>query len=106
MVVACYNGLVSFYCMSKMLAAFHGGTTDTLLYGWLSFRCWGLYIEGVAVYGRDPTLTCAYSYFLSTEGSCPYMRCYYQPTGDNTTETHVYQPMETPDWRNCSGYIP
>lgn len=66
---------------------------------------WGMYIQGVGVYGRDPILTCAYAYYISADESCPYMSCYMQPSDDNSTKPH-YQPLERPDWRNCSGYIP
>jgi hypothetical protein len=76
---------------------------------------WGLYINGIAVYGRDPTLTCDYSYYLSDSGSCPYLECYlynlaFPPTqaptvlGETAAPNDVppFHPMITPDWRNCS----
>jgi hypothetical protein len=77
--------------------------------------CWGLYVNGIAAYGRDPLLTCGYTYWLSTDLRCPYMQCYLdaleQAALQNDTadanQTQV-QPMAPPDWRNCSanGYHP
>jgi hypothetical protein len=71
--------------------------------------CWGCYINGIAVYGRDPVLTCGYAYFLTVSQHCPYVTCYLQalahPTYHNDTHNHTVvdvAPMVTPDWRNCS----
>jgi hypothetical protein len=71
--------------------------------------CWGCYINGIAVYGRDPVLTCGYAYFLTVSQHCPYVTCYLQalahPTYHNDTHNHTVvdvAPMGTPDWRNCS----
>ena len=66
--------------------------------------CWGQYLNGVAVYGRDPQLTCAYGYFVSVDQGCSYLDCYRHQVTDaitNETET-VYEAMPQPDWRNCS----
>lgn len=67
--------------------------------------CWGCYINGIAVYGRDPVLTCAYAYFMSTTQRCPFVQCYQEALSNpshmdqhNVTVT----PMIPPDWRNCS----
>lgn len=41
---------------------------------------WGMYINGIAVYGRDPMLTCEYARFVTVDQSCPAMnggRCQY-----------------------------
>lgn len=72
---------------------------------------WGTYINGVAVYGRDPVLTCEYAYFLTVDQHCPYINCYLEAIANqhNATKnaTHHVQEMITPDWRNCSsGYHP
>ena len=32
--------------------------------------CWGQYINGIAVWGRDPTLTCAYAQYISIRQGC------------------------------------
>jgi hypothetical protein len=71
--------------------------------------CWGAYMNGIAVYGRDPVLTCGYAYFLSISQHCPYVSCYLvalaHPTYHNDTHNHTVvdvKPMVTPDWRNCS----
>lgn len=34
--------------------------------------CWGMYINGIAVYGRDPVLTCDYAQFLTIDNRCPF----------------------------------
>lgn len=70
--------------------------------------CWGLYINGIAAYGRDPLLTCGYAYWLSTDLRCPYVQCYLDALEDaalqnGTVNNHTHvQPMIPPDWRNCS----
>mmetsp|Transcript_1983 Transcript_1983/g.2823 ORF Transcript_1983/g.2823 Transcript_1983/m.2823 type:complete len:502 (+) Transcript_1983:125-1630(+) len=43
------------------------------------FICWGIYVNGIAAYGRDPILTCAYAYYISTDGNCSFMKCNYVP---------------------------
>lgn len=67
--------------------------------------CWGLYLNGIAAYGRDPLLTCGYAYWLSTDLRCPYVQCYLEalqrPQNDTSPHPPV-QPMIPPDWRNCS----
>ena len=70
--------------------------------------CWGDYVNGIAVYGRDPLLTCGYAFYLSATGRCPYLQCYIDALQD-TNHTHSdYQPMEAQDWWNCSAenYLP
>jgi len=67
--------------------------------------CWGLYMNGIAVYGRDPVLTCGYAYFLSLQQKCPYLDCYLEgisntPAPSPTNQT--VKEMIPPDWRNCS----
>mmetsp|Transcript_1541 Transcript_1541/g.2176 ORF Transcript_1541/g.2176 Transcript_1541/m.2176 type:complete len:403 (-) Transcript_1541:190-1398(-) len=67
--------------------------------------CWGLYINGIAVYGRDPVLTCGYTLFLSKQQRCPYLDCYLDglanPSNNNDSSPFVTE-MKQPDWRNCS----
>lgn len=65
-----------------------------------SFQAYALgsYINGIAVYGRDPILTCKYSFYLSTNLECDYMQCYGQKTGGNGT----FLPFVTGDWRKCN----
>jgi len=63
---------------------------------------WGSYVNGVAVYGRDPLLTCAYSFYLSANINCDYMSCYTQTPPQSNNDTVVYKPYIAPDWRNCS----
>lgn len=65
--------------------------------------CWGLYINGIGVYGRDPLLTCADAYYRSTNQRCSYMECYYQEDDNTNTTNHTnYKPYIPPDWRNCT----
>ncbi|OEU21664.1 hypothetical protein FRACYDRAFT_231805 [Fragilariopsis cylindrus CCMP1102] len=62
--------------------------------------CWGMYINGIAVYGRDPVLTCEYAYFLTIDNQCPYISCYLDAIQDvNQTDIKEMVPV---DWRNCS----
>lgn len=61
--------------------------------------CWGLYVNGIAVYGRDPVLTCGYSYYMSETQRCPYLKCYVEGVQEHN---HTVHEMNPPDWRNCS----
>lgn len=69
--------------------------------------CWGLYVNGIAVYGRDPILACQYSFYLSSMQGCSYMRCYYegieQGAGNATSNyTGPVIPHVSLDWRTCT----
>ena len=68
--------------------------------------CWGAYINGIAVYGRDPLLTCGYSFYLSYSLRCPYLQCYVDEMRNHTHANITI--MEAQDWRNCSAadYLP
>lgn len=67
--------------------------------------CWGAYLNGIAVYGRDPVLTCEYALFLAVTQRCPFVDCYVVAM---TRTSHVddfnetVQEMIHPNWRNCS----
>lgn len=68
---------------------------------------WGYYINGIAVYGRDPILGCAYSFYTSTNANCKYMQCFVDKVATNLTgnTTTVYYRFIPPDWRTCKeGY--
>ena len=68
--------------------------------------CWGCYMNGIAVYGRDPVLTCGYAYYLSTSLGCPYMKCYLEGIRNPSSGNHTHvEPMLPPDWRNCSANV-
>jgi hypothetical protein len=79
---------------------------------WWSRACmafmWGAYINGIAVYGRDPVLTCEYAYFLTIDQSCPYVDCFLEALTNAPNATHNtnyitgVKPMNPSDWRNCS----
>jgi hypothetical protein len=87
---------------------------------WSSFAmgwCWGMYINGIAVYGRDPVLTCEYAHFLSVDQKCPFLKCYSAQdlTSSSTLSsepsdllTLFVERIGPADWRNCSadGYHP
>ena len=68
--------------------------------------CRGMYINGIAVYGRDPVLTCEYAYFLTTDLECPYVDCYLQAMEEKKLHphniTHHVKEMIHPNWKNCS----
>ena len=69
--------------------------------------CWGQYINGIAVYGRDPTLTCAYAFFVSlSDGICSYLSCFVEHFSEQHNETnHTGVPLihiEPPDWWTCT----
>ena len=70
---------------------------------------WGVYINGIAIYGRDPVLTCGASYYWSNNLHCPYLDCYQQglleaAQRNHTNDPHTppVKPMIPPNWRNCS----
>ena len=69
---------------------------------------WEIYINGIAVYGRDPILTCEYAYFLSIGNTCPYLSCYKDALENQKNTTRELTEMVPVDWRNCSdsGYQP
>ena len=65
--------------------------------------CWDMYINGIAVYGRDPILTCEYAYFLSMDNHCPYMKCYTEAMQHKNETGHSNVTEMIPvDWRNCT----
>ncbi|KAL3807715.1 hypothetical protein ACHAXA_005728 [Cyclostephanos tholiformis] len=62
----------------------------------------GSYINGIAVYGRDPILECKHAFYVSTSQHCAFMQCYeskHETEGDNKTE---YKEFITADWRLCN----
>lgn len=56
--------------------------------------CWGMYINGIAVYGRDPVQMCGYIDYYYEDQHCH-------------AETRLHGDIPS-DWRNCSssGYHP
>lgn len=70
--------------------------------------CFGMYVNGIAVYGRDPVLTCEYAYFLTVDLHCPYVNCYLEALRHPHNNTTPVKEMIPVDWRNCSStdYIP
>ncbi|VEU42193.1 unnamed protein product [Pseudo-nitzschia multistriata] len=86
--------------------------------------CWGMYVNGIAVYGRDPLLTCDYARFLSEDQGCPVAPMaavgYAAPSRDgggggwwwwwpaSLAGAAGVDGLQPADWRNCSssGYHP
>mmetsp|Transcript_9900 Transcript_9900/g.16445 ORF Transcript_9900/g.16445 Transcript_9900/m.16445 type:complete len:221 (+) Transcript_9900:499-1161(+) len=64
---------------------------------------WGLYVNGIAVYGRDPLQTCDYAFYISRDTHCSFLQCFVHTTIGPNNETHtVYNEPNELDWRNCS----
>jgi len=64
--------------------------------------CWGCYINGIGVYGRDPVLTCDFALHMGESQSCPFLKCYEEGIHHPHNHSHHVDPMVPPDWRNCS----
>ena len=65
--------------------------------------CWGLYINGISVYGRDPLQTCEYAFYISKDTRCSFLSCFmHQEVGPNNQTHTVYNKPHEVDWRNCS----
>jgi hypothetical protein len=64
---------------------------------------WGLYVNGIAVYGRDPLQTCDYAFYISKDTRCSFLTCFMHQEIDEQNKTHdVYNKPYEVDWRNCS----
>lgn len=65
-----------------------------------------MYINGIAVYGRDPVLTCEYAYFLTIDNHCPYVNCYLEALKEmkEHPQNHTKDVLEMVpvNWMNCS----
>jgi hypothetical protein len=75
------------------------------------YWCWGCYMNGIGVWGRDPVLTCAYALFMAQTQRCPFVHCYLEALAAQQNATHnetIVVEMRHSDWRNCSdsGYHP
>jgi hypothetical protein len=85
--------------------------------------CFGVYVNGIAGYGRDSLLGCQMAYYNSKQQKCGHLKseetvfCFYEelPTGYNTSvnfetlnstiEGNQFFGFGEPqplDWRNCS----
>jgi hypothetical protein len=78
----------------------------------------GMYVNGIAVYGRDPLLTCEYARFVSEDQRCPsshdsdrlkdFSTISFDVAWD-LLSTGIYgDNLQPSDWKNCSsrGYHP
>ena len=67
---------------------------------------WGAYVNGIAAFGRDPILSCAYSFYLATDNRCYFMECYSVDDDDQGGGGGGgYKPFVPPDWHNCSATV-
>jgi hypothetical protein len=66
---------------------------------------WGCYVNGIAVYGRDPLLSCNHAFFTCTSLECDFMSCYAAATAgdDDAAPSTEYEAFVPPNWHNCSG---
>lgn len=65
--------------------------------------CWGQYINGIAVWGRDPILKCAYAQYISERQGCTTLTEWMK---DGQDLCWAYQDSSAvmavpPDWRHC-----
>ena len=79
----------------------------------------GMYVNGISIYGRDPLLTCEYARFVTEDQRCPKT---FVSDGAATAPSALINLAESlqallisnndnadpSDWRNCSskGYHP
>lgn len=79
--------------------------------------CWGQYMNGIAVWGRDPTLTCAYAQYIShrqgcAKGESTLLSGDYWMDDDGHTKFMIGEDnmcwtdlnaisAPPPDWRHC-----
>jgi hypothetical protein len=64
---------------------------------------WGIYANGIAVYGRDPLQTCGYAFYISEDTRCSFLKCFmHNATGPDNSTHPEYNHPDVPDWRNCS----
>ncbi|KAG7340170.1 hypothetical protein IV203_037252 [Nitzschia inconspicua] len=77
----------------------------------------GMYVNGIAVYGRDPLLTCDYARFMAEDQRCPAVSGYSAVGSDLNAPFSWWNALrfdlsddnlQPSDWRNCSsrGYHP
>lgn len=57
--------------------------------------CWGMYVNGIAVYGRAPVLDCQYARFLMEDDRCSSF------LGHAEEATTTWLGTTPDDWRNC-----
>eukprot|EP00804_Cyclotella_cryptica_P005591 CCRYP_003081-RD/>CCRYP_003081-RD protein AED:0.25 eAED:0.25 QI:262/1/1/1/0.5/0.2/5/1169/395 len=68
----------------------------------LQAYCLGSYINGIAVYGRDPILGCKFAFYRSTNAECSFMDSYVSDNaGESGNHTGHYKDFVAPDWRTC-----
>jgi hypothetical protein len=57
---------------------------------------WGIYINGIAIFGRDPVMTCAVTLYQSQNQQCPYL------VSENYTLEVLSTSTSTSWHHNCS----
>lgn len=55
----------------------------------------GVYLNGIAIFGRDPVMTCAVTLYQSQNQQCPYL-------GDENYTLDALSSLNEPNWHNCS----
>eukprot|EP00533_Pseudo-nitzschia_delicatissima_P012454 CAMPEP_0197277326 /NCGR_PEP_ID=MMETSP1432-20130617/16922_1 /TAXON_ID=44447 /ORGANISM="Pseudo-nitzschia delicatissima, Strain UNC1205" /LENGTH=371 /DNA_ID=CAMNT_0042743507 /DNA_START=172 /DNA_END=1284 /DNA_ORIENTATION=- len=65
--------------------------------------CWGMYVNGIAVYGRDPLLVCDYARFIARDQKCPMPIDDYESAAWTTTTMNplfffFFFTDDPPDW--------
>jgi hypothetical protein len=66
--------------------------------------CLGQYINGLAVWGRDPTLTCGYAFYISTRQHCTrldYGTFWLDEESNECWTGSTLADYDAPDWRHC-----
>lgn len=58
---------------------------------------WGIYLNGIAMFGRDPVMTCAVTLYQSQNQQCPFLI-----DQSITLEALAETSAASLDWRNCS----
>jgi len=64
--------------------------------------CWGQYMNGIAVWGRDPPLKCAYAYYISTRQGCTGDYSFVNNDDGCWAGLNDSFGDDTPDWRHCT----
>ncbi len=57
---------------------------------------WGIYLNGIAIFGRDPIMNCAVTLYQSQNQQCPFL------VDSNFSLTVLESSSPSLDWRSCS----
>ena len=71
---------------------------------WTMKLLFGIYLNGIAIFGRDPIMSCAVTLYQSQNQHCPYLETTKNGTGSmNYTLELLLSTSTQQDWHNCSG---